>query len=66
MKDLETIMKEYKLVAYNLLNKPDLKRSVFLEGLIYLDNLINFIIFILFFWLSERREITFNRSCKGL
>jgi len=49
MRDLETIMKETKSFAYQLLNKPDLKRSVFLEGIIHLEIIIDNIILSYFF-----------------
>ena len=42
-------MKENELVAYNLLNKPDVKRSIFLEGVILLEMLIDNIILTYFF-----------------
>ncbi len=48
MTDLETI-KEYKSLAYQVLNKPDLKRSVFLEGVILLESIIDNIILDYFF-----------------
>ena len=48
MTDLETI-KEYKSLAYQVLNKPDLKRSVFLEGVILLESIIDNIILDCFF-----------------
>ena len=40
---------EYKSLAYQVLNKPDLKRSVFLEGVILLESIIDAIILDYFF-----------------
>lgn len=40
---------EYKSLAYQVLNKPDLKRSVFLEGVILLESIIDTIILDYFF-----------------
>ncbi len=42
--DLETITRETKLVADQLLNRPDLKRSVLIEGVIHLEIIIDNII----------------------
>ncbi len=40
---------EYKSLAYQVLNNPDLKRSVFLEGVILLESIIDSIILDYFF-----------------
>lgn len=64
MKDPETIMKEHKLMEYNILNNPDPKRSVFLEGLMDLEILINHIISVYFFGYREGGKVRLTDPAK--
>lgn len=66
MKNLETRMKELAFSAYKLLSIPNINinRSIFVEGVIHLDNLINYIILYYFFGYLKEGKIYLTAHAK--
>ena len=64
MKNLETIINETKLFAYQLLGKPLLTRSVFLEGTIQLEIIMDNLILAYFFSYLSQDKIEISDKAK--
>lgn len=62
MKDSENIVKENKLIAYQLLNQSNLKRSIFLEGIIILEMIMDNIISTYFFCRQLENKIEISEK----